>query len=956
MTLVRGTVIPLRRKTISMAKKTTTKKATTKKASTRRVGTPAPTLVQTAMGSALVIVESPAKAKTIAKYLAELGAFVVEASKGHIRDLPERAAAGATTKLAAKKSAKRVKGAPATPRPMEIPGVDMDTFAAIYVVTPDRRELVSRLRRLRREASDVWFATDLDREGEAISWHIAEELGVEPAAAKRVVFNSITKSAIKEAFAHPRAINMSRVNAQNSRRILDRIVGYGISPVLWRLMRQGGLSAGRVQTVAARLVVEREEEIREFVPSESWDVLVRLTPELAQRAAVAKAIDEFLAQRNERGAAPSQKDRLAFLSRQGALEAKLVEVGGRDFKLESPASLDAPIDLSRQVEAAVEAAGLESVRIDTREDARGKGASRFIRTVSGRIGAAVTYRVTDITTDRKSRRPMPPFKTSTLQMAASSELGFSTDRTMRIAQQLYEGVDIGGDRVGLITYMRTDSTHVAGEALHAARDLIRREYGEKYLPEKPHFYASNENAQEAHEAIRPTDPGRLPKTVRSALTEEQYRLYELIWRRFVACQMAAKQYDLTTVRFERSDRPTGAVVRASGSVVVFDGYLKLVEDIAEDDEEATFPKLEPKQDLAGVSVDALQRFSSPPSRYSEASLVRELEARGIGRPSTYASIVNTIESRGYVEQRARRFYATPLGEAVVSLLVAGFPLLFDYEYTKGMEERLDRVEADREDWREILTEIKSKLEGETLEGSFARMREVPLFRWSKYACPKCGKRTKERLGGGRWFLSCSGYPDCDFASRLNEEGEPVSDVSLDMVCPVDGSPMVLRSGKFGKYISSVNYPEVKFVVRLDKHDRIVLPSPPPLQDPEILCTKCGKPCNIREGKRGPWLGCSGFPKCRGRGDWKALGEERQQELLKALAAHSAANKPETIRRRDGSAIEGGTPVTDLILPESVVTLPIHPDARRTEDPEAAMLSPYRTAEQIAARTLAAMHA
>ena len=916
-------------------------------------------------GTHLVIVESPAKAKTIEKYLKELGTYVVEASKGHVRDLPEKAAKASAEAdgeaPAKKKVVKRVKGekkaASTEPKPMDIPGVDMQTFATTYVVTSDRRDTVAKLRKLKKGAADVWFATDLDREGEAISWHIAEVLDVDPLEAKRVVFNAITKTAIREAFAHPRPINMSRVNAQNSRRILDRIVGYGISPLLWRLMRQGGLSAGRVQTVAARLVVEREQEIREFVPSESWDVLVRLTPDLAKRAALTKAIAEFLAQRDarntergtDRAKGPSQKDRLAFLSKQGIIEARLVEVGGRELKIEAAANERNPRDLSAEVKSAVEAAGLDAVTFTVNENKNGRGAARFARTLTGTLGANVAYRVASVETERKSRRPMPPFKTSTMQMAASSELGFSTDRTMRIAQQLYEGVDLGGDRVGLITYMRTDSTHIAGEAMHAARDLVKKRFGDAYLPEKPHFYASGKDAQEAHEAIRPTDPFRLPESVRGALSSEQYQLYELIWRRFVACQMAEKKYDLTTVRFERSDKKTGAVVRASGSVVVFDGYLKLVEDITEDDEEATFPKLAVEQELAGVSIDALQRFSAPPSRYSEASLVKELESRGIGRPSTYASIVNTIESRGYVEQKGRRFHATALGEAVVSLLIGGFPLLFDYEYTRLMEERLDRVEANEEDWRAILSEIKGMLEGKTLDESFTRMREVPLWRWTKYACPKCGKRAKERVGGGRWFLSCSGYPECDFASRLNEQGEPVSDVALDLVCPVDGSAMVLRSGKFGKYISSVNYPTVKFVVRLDKKDRIVLPSPPPLQDPEIVCTKCGRVCNVRDGKRGPWLGCSGFPKCRGRADWKALGEAKQKELLAALTKHAAENAPGELRRRDGRLIEAGTPVTDLILPESVVTLPIHADADRppTDGDATGFLAPYRAAEAIA---------
>ncbi|MFN5497601.1 MAG: DNA topoisomerase, partial [bacterium] len=559
------------------AKKTTsrTKTAAPAAAPTRRTRSSAASddgAVASAGGAALVIVESPAKAKTIEKYLKELGKFHVEASKGHLRDLPERAEKKAAADADGKKPkpAKRgeKKAASTEPKPMDIPGVDMQSFATTYVVTPDRRETVTRLRKLKKDATEVWFATDLDREGEAISWHIAEVLDVEPADAKRVVFNAITKTAIKEAFEHPRAINMARVNAQNSRRILDRIVGYGISPLLWRLMRQGGLSAGRVQTVAARLVVEREAEIREFVPSESWEVLVRLAPELARRGAIAKAIEDFLARRNDKGNAPSQKDRLAFLAKQGVLEAKLVEVAGKELKIEAGAASSSPnssspnssspTDLSALVLSAVEAAGLERAQVSTREDSRGKGAAKFVRTVAGSVGAGVAYKVTSIETERKSRRAMPPFKTSTMQMAASSELGFSTDRTMRIAQSLYEGVDIGGDRIGLITYMRTDSTHVAGEALHAARDFIRREYGERYLPEKPNFFASSKDAQEAHEAIRPTDPSRRPESVRGALTAEQYALYELVWRRFVAWQMAPQQYDLTTVRLERRDRQPGA--------------------------------------------------------------------------------------------------------------------------------------------------------------------------------------------------------------------------------------------------------------------------------------------------------------------------------------------------------------------------------------------------------------
>ena len=939
------------------AKKTSSRKSSAAAGAAPRTrrGTSSASVDDAAVGSAgaaLVIVESPAKAKTIEKYLKELGKFHVEASKGHIRDLPERAEKksaepGAKPAPRAKKGEK--KAASTEPKPMDIPGVDMQSFATTYVVTPDRRETVTRLRKLKKDAVEVWFATDLDREGEAISWHIAEVLDVEPKDAKRVVFNAITKTAIKEAFEHPRAINMARVNAQNSRRILDRIVGYGISPLLWRLMRQGGLSAGRVQTVAARLVVEREEEIREFVPSESWDVLVRLSPDMARRGAIAKAIADFLARRDDKGKAPSQKDRLAFLGKQGVLEAKLVEVGGKDFAAAATADAANPKDLSAMVAAAVEAAGLENARIATREDKRGKGAARFIRTVEGSVGAGVTYKVVSIDTERKSRRAMPPFKTSTMQMAASSELGFSTDRTMRIAQSLYEGVDIGGDRVGLITYMRTDSTHIAGEALHAARDLIRRKYGEKYLPEKARFYgSSNKSAQEAHEAIRPTNVRRTPESLRGVIDEEQWRLYNLIWQRFVACQMTDAQYDSTSVLLERSDKATGATFRASGRVQTFDGYT--VTGIRGEGDDQELPPLREGQEMAPFWLEPQQKFTNPPGRFNEASLVRELEKQGIGRPSTYASIINTIEERKYVEQVSRAFHATDVGMAVCGFLEEPFKGGFmDVGYTRRIEEEFDEIAEGKLKWQAMLKEFYVPFKS-VVAGLMTRTHVKGETELAPYACPVCGRRCEYRLGKAGRFLSCSGFaekvevkqpptksgkprkpkfePACSYAAPVNRQGKPLLPEKVDIKCPVDGAPMILRSGRFGDFLTSVNR-ETEFVLNIDKKGGIKFPSPKPYLT-DLPCPKCGTMMNLRTGKRGPWLGCSGFPKCRGRESWAKIPVERQQALEKALAMHDANQPKFEITALDGTPLKEGTPVAALVIPGEEAQLKFHTDWEREQ--------------------------
>ena len=926
-------------------------------------------------GPALVIVESPAKAKTISKYLEELGAFHVEASKGHVRDLPTGSTkagkadenddeatddAGQVIEAAPTRGKGRAtRGAEkAKPTGMQITGVDLETFQATYIVNDDKRDTISKLRMLSKGASEVWFATDLDREGEAISWHIADELNLDVKTAKRVVFNAITRAAIQEAFAHPRGINMSRVNAQNARRILDRILGYGVSPLLWRVFKTGGLSAGRVQTVAARLVTEREEDIRDYVPDERWELAVRLSPALDQREALASALHVFLHPTDAPAAPPNRREQLAWLSANGIIEAKLVELDGKKCEFTAAPSSDEPPDLTPRVRQAAEAAGLEDLSIALDEHPKARGAARFVRTIQGTVGKGVRYHVGQIETIQKSRRPEAPFKTSTLQMAASSQNGFSTERTMRIAQSLYEGVDVDGERVGLITYMRTDSVSVAPEAIDAARAYVRTTWGSPYLPEKPFVYASSKDAQEAHEAIRPTDPARTPESVRDVLSDEQFALYTLVWRRFLASQMSPKVFEQTTVRFERSDKATGAVLRASGSVVVFDGYMKLVEDEDSSEEEATFPRLATDQTVAAVGVEPIQRFGSPPARYSEASLVRELEAKGIGRPSTYASTIKRIEDKKYVEQRNRRFFATGLGESVVSILVGGFPALFDYETTRRMEERLDRIENDQEDWRAILREVKAQLEGEPLETAFKRMSQVPLWRWSPWACLTCGKRLRLRYGKGGRFLGCSGYPECTFTQPVNNAGEPATAAGVDILCPVDQSEMTVREGSFGPFISSVNYPKVKYIIKVDAKKRTVtLPVSPPIQDPEVLCSKCGRGCNIRQTKRGPWLTCSGFPKCRGRGNWKALSEAKQADILAAIERNQVEHPPHILRRRDGSEVTEGTLVAALYVAGSEVTLPMHPDGKQPP-PEGAegYISTSRAAEAIAQRVLAEVNA
>jgi len=892
----------------------------------------------------LVIVESPAKSKTIGKYLGS--GFVVEASVGHIRDLPSRAPKGSK---------------------QPVPGVDLDdNFAPTYEVDKDKAKRVAELRKLAKNAKDIWFATDLDREGEAIAWHLTQVLGVDPADAKRVTFDAITKSEVQRAFQNPRAINMPRVEAQQARRIVDRIVGYQVSPILWKKVASG-LSAGRVQSVATRIVVEREQEIRAFTPNESWVITAGLTFDVGLSTGLHEEWKSFMAQRDDRGRPPLVRERMAWLSDHKSLQCDLVEIAGKPFKIE--AANTSTDDLAPAVESAAASTGLRDIVIERTDAPDAKGRAQNIIHISGRPDANVRYAVESIDVTRTKSRPYPPFITSTMQQAASSRLGMSTDRTMRIAQQLYEGIDIPGEgRVGLITYMRTDSTNLSKEAISMARDYLEKKHGKDYVPDKPRiFSSSNSSAQEAHEAIRPTDASRDPESLSGALTDEQMRLYRLIWQCFVACQATDAQWDSTSVRLRRSDEDTGAVFKAHGRVLRFDGFYA-ISGIPRDDGDQVLPDFQKGTELAPFTIEPRQKFQSPPPRYSEASLVKKLEEEGIGRPSTYASIINVIENRGYVEQQDRRFYATALGEAVTGFLKDGFERQFiEIGYTREIEQELDQIAEGSKPWTAMLHEFHNALSPKlefALEQDHVKGKGEP----SKYACPECQRRLEYRLGKSGRFLSCSGYnekiieepappkkttkgkkrkpakpkevPACTFAIPVDRDGKPRQPEQIDLLSP-DGVAMVKRTGRYGDFLVEDKPRPVKprgkkakeapaepppFILNLDKKSCIKFPSPPPVVT-DIVCSKCGDFMNLRDGKRGPWLGCRAFPKCRGREAFGKLSDERKEELKRELADHLAKQTTLHLTRRDGTTeVNEGTPLTDLQIEGGVAELPLYQES------------------------------
>ena len=738
-------------------------------------------------GKSLVIVESPAKAKTINKYLGS--AFEVRASMGHVRDLPSK-------------------------------GINVDienNFEPTYDINPGRKKIVNELKRLAKDSSRLYLATDLDREGEAIAWHLAELLKFDPEQTYRVVFNSITKNAINQAFENPGKLDMDKVMAQQARRILDRIVGYQISPLLWKKVARG-LSAGRVQSVAVKIVVERERLIQAFVPEEYWLMPAVFSTDMQNDHSA--DFKQFIESADDPEKGRTIAEQNVWLKKRDAFKAELYKVKGEKYHVSDSA-----------------------------------GAEKLFASIKD-----AEWKVSDKTVKRMTSRPSPPFITSTLQQAGANRLGYSTKRTMQIAQQLYEGMDLGSmGSLGLITYMRTDSTHLSPEALSSARKYIQNNIGEEYLPEKPKFYSSKKNAQEAHEAVRPTDPDITPDSIKSFLTEQQFKLYDLIWRRFIACQMAPVQWDTTVVQIE-ADTPEGlCTYRANGRVLVFDGFTKIWYSSSTDQ---FLPSMEIADPLKTVDIQSVQHFTKPPARYTEASLVKALEKEGIGRPSTYASIISTIQDRKYVEKIDRKFHSTDIGEVVTDKLDEFFPNLMNIAFTRDMESRLDKIEEQHLEWTDVLSEFygpfKDSLEKATEEMKHAKAETTP----SEYTCPECKAEMVYRFGKNGKFLSCSKYPDCKHASPCDRDGKILEQKETEHKCPKCEKPMIEKFGRFGPFLGCSDYPECKTILGIDKEGNILPPKPPP-EPTGVKCYKCkAGELVIRQSKRGPFMGCNKFPRCR----------------------------------------------------------------------------------------------
>ncbi len=857
-----------------MAKKVkTTKKKATRSSSSR-----------SAPARNLVIVESPAKAKTINKYLGR--DYVVKASMGHVRDLP----------------------------PHQY-GIDPgQNFKPSYEIVPSRRKLVSELHRLADRAETVYLATDLDREGEAIAWHLVHALNLTPNKVKRVVFNEITKSAIIEAFSRPHDIEIGKVDAQQARRILDRIVGYELSPLLWKKIAKG-LSAGRVQSVAVRLIVDREMAIRAFQPPEYWTIDGVFAPADQDIEALSTEWAAYIAGTGK-GDPPTLKQRRSWQAKRSCFEASLSQVVGKTFKPEGTLDTSKPVE--EMFTSAVEnvrpiagALGYSVSDVSSREwgDYAHLGLKQVELQGKTTPSTAPAFTIKSVDTKRTKSKPSAPFTTASLQQAAANQLHMSASVIMRTAQALYEGVDFktGEGSIGLITYMRTDSRNLSSESIQAARSWIGDGLGEDYLPAKPNYYSSSAKAQEAHEAIRPTDVTRTPESLKGHLTAQQHKLYKLIWQRFVACQMTPAQWDATTVLIAAETEVGEAVFKASGRVLVFDGFYK-VTGVPAGGENQMLPAMEVGQRVAPVEIRPQQKFTQGPPRFTEASLVKTLESEGIGRPSTYAAIIQTIQDRGYVEQMDRRFHTTPRGEMVTEKLVAHFPKVMDIRFTSHVEDELDKIEEKHCDWHEVLHEFYDpfKVSLAKANDEMERVRAEA----SEYVCEECGEPMVYRLGKNGRFLSCSAYPKCRVAHNVDKDGKIVAPVKSSEPCELCGKDMILRRSRMGPFLGCAGYPEcantkpctddgtalrkveaadlkvscpecdgpmeVKFArgrsfMGCGKYPKCKATAPlpegvyvekPKPEDAGARCDKCGRKIVIRKSRRGPFLSCSGFPKCR----------------------------------------------------------------------------------------------
>ncbi|HLI30764.1 MAG TPA: type I DNA topoisomerase [Terriglobia bacterium] len=716
------------------------------------------------MGKSLVIVESPAKAKTINRYLGS--GYTVKASMGHVMDLPKK----------------------------EL-GVDLENnFKPIYEVIPSKKETIKSLKAAAKDADTIYLAADPDREGEAICAHLRELLDSKKRKFYRVLFNEITREAIEKAFKNPQEIDSRLVDAQQARRVLDRLVGYQVSPLLWDKVRRG-ISAGRVQTVALRLIVEREREIQAFQKREYWTIAAKLE-----------------------GKNPPP------------FEARLLKFQDQELEVPDQAAADAH-------RAALEKA---------------------------------TFRVSSVETRERRKYPVPPFITSKLQQEAVRKLRFTARKTMTLAQKLYEGVDLGEGPVGLITYMRTDSTRVAESALESVRAYIRKTYGDEYLPPEAIHYKSKKGAQDAHEAIRPTSMDRPPESLRGHLSPDELKLYRLIWQRFVASQMNPAVFDQTTIDIAAGDY----LLRATGSVEKFKGFRAVYEegqdDKAEgDDDEAksSLPVVEQGEVLKLLGINPEQHFTEPPPRYNEATLVKALEEKGIGRPSTYATILSVIQNRDYVEKQQGRFLPTELGMVVNDLLVKSFSDIFDVAYTARMEEELDEVEEGKLSWTRALDEFykkfKKDLKAAEREMADLKGEGVP----TDVKCEKCGKPMVVRLGRNGHFLACTGYPDCNNTSDLTPElaakyGSPAAAAPEvpEQTCEKCGRPMTLKRGRFGYFMACTGYPECRNTKKIVvKEGTATAVSDVPLDE---KCPECGNNLVKKHGRYGEFIACSNYPKCK----------------------------------------------------------------------------------------------
>ncbi len=643
------------------------------------------------MAKVLIIVESPAKARAINKFLSSK--YSVKASLGHIRDLPK-------SRL----------------------GVDVeDNFTPKYITIRGKGDVIKELRSAAKKADQILLGPDPDREGEAIAWHLANILGIPADEKCRIEFQEITKNALNKAVKQPRAVDKDRVDAQQCRRVLDRLVGYKLSPLLWRKVRRG-LSAGRVQSVAMRLICDREQEIRDFQQEEYWSIL-----------------GHFKAGRRK-------------------LDAELIRKGK------------------------------DKISLPTEEDVQ-----QVLKDLDG-----AHFNVSKVAKRERKRNPSPPFTTSTLQQVASRKLNFTVKKTMMVAQQLYEGLETGKEgTTGLITYMRTDSTQVSKDAQTATREYIKEAIGPEYVPEKPTFYKSSARAQEAHEAIRPTDVKRVPDSIKGSLSRDQYRLYKLIWERFIASQMKPAIFDVTTIEISGNEY----LFRATGSVIKFPGFMHIY--IEDKEDESQLPPVDKGDALKLNKLEPKQHFTQPPSRFTEASLVKSLEENGIGRPSTYAPIIATIQSRGYVCKEKKNLFPTELGEIVVGLLKEYFSKILDVEFTAGMEEKLDQVEEGELVWQEVVGNFYEPFEKDLLHAE-EKIEVIPIEEeTSDEKCPKCGQNLKVKQGRYGKFLACPGFPDCRFTKPFVEE--------TGVKCPAcKGNIVVRRSRKGRRFFGCSNYPECDF--------------------------------------------------------------------------------------------------------------------------------------------------